>query len=213
MRVLIGCEKYQEVCKAFRAIGHEAYSCDIQDCAGDHPEWHLKMDVFEAIKIGGWDMGIFFPDCTYLTCSAEWAYTDGPYHQKVKPGTLVGMNRREARTKAVAFFMSLVNCGIPKIAIENPIGVMSREYRKPDQIIQPHQFGENASKSTCLWLFGLPLLTSTVNYPPRIVNSRPRWGNQTDTGQNKLPPSSDRAGLRGKTYPGIAQAMANQWGK
>lgn len=209
MRVLIGCEESQAVCKAFRAKGHEAYSCDLKPCSGGHPEWHLQMDVFKAIAMG-WDMGIFFPDCTYLTCSAEWAYKDGPYHQKVKPGTLVGEERKLARQKAASFFMALYNCGFP-VAIENPIGVMSSLFRKPDQIIQPYNFGDDASKATCLWLKDLPLLKNTGYVEPRIVNGRPRWANQTDSGQNKLSPSDNRAELRSKTYPGIAEAFT-QWG-
>jgi hypothetical protein len=211
LKVLVGCEESQTVCKAFRALGHEAYSCDLQDCSGGHPEWHLKMDVFEAINLMDWDMGIFFPDCTYLTCSAEWAYKQPPYHQKVKPGTLVGEARRKARGIAFEFFMALWNCGIEKITIENPVGIMSRYFRKPDQIIQPYSFGEDASKSTCLWLKGLSPLKPTGTIPGRIVNGKQRWANQTDSGQNKFSPGPNRAKLRSKTYQGIAQAMATQW--
>lgn len=225
MKILIGCEESQTVCKSFRAKGHEAYSCDILECSGGHPEWHFKMDVFKAIKAGlltlqnggtinidNWDIGILFPDCTYLTCSAEWAYKEGPYHQKLKPGTLAGKERVKARADAYEFFMALYNCGISKIAIENPVGIMSRYFRKPDQVIQPYQFGENASKATCLWLKNLSLLKHTTYYEPRTVNNKKYWGNQTDGGQNKLPPSADRAKLRSKTYAGIATAMADQWG-
>lgn len=212
MKILIGCEESQAVCIAFRKAGHEAFSCDLKPCSGGHPEWHIQGDVFEAINSSEWDMGIFFPDCTYLTCSAEWAYKDGPYHQKVKPGTLTGSARKEARKQAQDFFMTLYNCKIAKVAIENHVGVMSSYFRKPDQVIQPYQFGDDASKSTCLWLKNLPLLQHTGSVAPRIVNGRPRWANQTDSGQNKLSPSENRAELRSKTYPGIAQAMANQWG-
>lgn len=211
MKVLLGCEESQAVCTAYREAGHEAYSCDLKPCSGGHPEWHFQMDVFEAIKLKDWDRGIFFPDCTYLTCSAEWAYTDGPYHQKVKAGTLVGEARRVAREAAIKFFLALYNCKIPELGLENPIGVMSSQFRKPDQIIQPYQFGDDASKSTCLWLRNLPLLVGTRYIEPRIVNGKPRWANQTDSGQNKLSPSDNRAELRSKTYPGIAQAMADQW--
>lgn len=249
MRVLLGCEESQAVCIEFRKRGHEAYSCDLKPCSGGHPEWHLQMDVFEAIKGGtlktqsgnficvkDWDLGIFFPDCTYLTCSAEWAYKDSPYHQKVKSGTLVGNNRKEAREKAVKFVRDLMNCGIHKIGIENPIGKIStrifwyvggenggerwevfprdleRGSRKPDQIIQPYQFGNDASKSTCLWLKNLPLLAPTQYVEPRIIGGKKRWGNQTDSGQNKLAPSEQRSTIRSKTYEGIARAMAEQWG-
>ncbi len=235
MLVLIGCEESQTVCKAFRERGHEAYSCDKKPCSGGYPEWHLQMDVFEAIKLKKWDMGIFFPDCTYVTCSAEWAYKDGPYHQKVKPDTLVGKARIEAREKALRFVRDLMNCGIPRIAIENPIGKIGTRIfwyigvengsarwevfpedlkhgsRKPDQIIQPHQFGDDASKATCLWLTNLPVLLPTALFPPRMINGKPRWGNQTDSGQNKLSPSDNRAQQRSVTYKGIAEAMATQW--
>jgi len=212
MKILVGCEESQAVCLAFREAGHEAFSCDLKPCSGGHPEWHYQMDVFEAIKLQEWDMGIFFPDCTYLTCSAEWAYKDGPYHQKVKPGTLVGKERIEARKAASEFFMALYNCHIPKIAIENPVGVMSSIFRKPNQVIHPYNFGDDASKATCLWLKNLPRLNSTGYAEPRIVNGVKRWSNQTDSGQNNLSPSDNRAELRSKTYPGIAKAMAMQWG-
>ena len=160
-----------------------------------------------------WDVGIFFPDCTYLTCSAEWAYKDGPHHQKIKPGTLTGELRKEARMMAANFFMSLYNCKIKRVAIENPVGVMSSVFRKPDQVINPYNFGDDASKNTCLWLRDLPHLIHTGYFAPRMVNGRPRWSNQTNSGQNKLPPTAKRAEIRSKTYPGIAAAMANQWGQ
>lgn len=222
--ILIGCEESQAVTIAMRKEGIKAYSCDLKDCSGGHPQWHLKMDVFQAIKggllhtqnnneikIDQWQGAIFFPDCTYLTCSAEWAYKDGPYHQKIRQGVLTGNKRRQARAKAFEFFMALWNCGIEKIAIENPIGVMSTYFRKPDQIIQPYEFGDDASKSTCLWLKNLPNLQPTKYFPPRIVNGKKRWGNQTDGGQYNLSPTADRAMLRAKTYPGVAKAMALQW--
>lgn len=234
MKILVGCEESQAVCKAIRERGHEAWSCDLQDCSGGHPEWHLKMDVFEAIEMDCWDMGIFFPDCTFLTCSAEWAYKDPPYHQKVKPGTLTGKARCEARDGAISFVKKLYNCGINKISIENPVGVLSSRWMKPSQIIQPYEFGDNASKRTCLWLKNLPLLVPTNYIEGRLVCcgneisedlgkygcpnccgekvAVRRWANQTNSGQNKLGPSEeDRAKLRSKTYQGIAQAMANQW--
>ena len=209
--ILVGHEESQAVTKVLRANGHEAYSCDLKPCSGGHPEWHLQMDVFEAIALKKWDCGIFFPDCTYLTIAAEWAYKDGPYHQNVKPGTLTGSARREARIKAVNHVKALWDCGIELICIENPIGRLSTLFRKPSQIIQPNQFGDDASKATCLWLRKLPVLWPTETVHPRIVNGKKRWGNQTDSGQNKLPPSENRAELRSKTYPGIALAMGNQW--
>lgn len=212
LKVLVGCEESQAVCLAFREAGHEAFSCDLKPCSGGHPEWHYQMDVFKAIGLQDWDLGIFFPDCTYLTCSAEWAYKEPPYHQKVKLGTLVGQARKGARIAAYEFFMALYNCNIEKIAIENPIGVMSSLFRKPNQVIHPYNFGSDASKSTCLWLKNLPRLNATEYIEPRIVNGQKRWANQTDSGQNKLSPSDNRAELRSKTYLGIAAAMAMQWG-
>lgn len=214
MRVLIGCEFSGTVRSAFRAAGHRAFSCDLLP-AIDCPDYHFQCDVLEVLN-EGWDLGIFHPPCTYLTVSAGWAYGDGPYHQKVKPGTLVGAARRAAREEAVEFFMKLYDCKIPRVAVENPIGCMSTRFRKADQIIQPHQFGHDASKSTGLWLRGLPLLKGTEDYPPRIAewNGRTvkRWSNQTDSGQNKLSPSDDRWATRSMTYQGIADAMAEQWG-
>lgn len=185
MNVLIGCEESQAVCIEFRKLGHEAFSCDLQECSGGHPEWHLQMDVFEAVKLKDWDMGIFFPECTHLAVS-------GARHFEEK--------RKDGRQQnAVDFFFKIVNLSIPKIAIENPIGIMSTIYRKPDQIIHPYWFGHGETKSTCLWLKGLNPLT-----PTNIVKGREQriW---------KMPPSKDRAKLRSKTYPGIAQAMASQW--
>lgn len=211
MRILVGCEESQEVTKQLRKLGHEAYSCDILPCSGGHPEWHIKGDVLDNIKgmkqtwfqngdrkfIGNFDIGIFFPDCTYLTVSANKWYKDMPPRES---GVLVGSERREAREKAIDFFMKLYNCKIPKVSIENPIGVMSSIFRKPDQILQPWQFGHGETKATCLWLKNLPKLE-----PTDIVEGREQriW---------KLPRSADRSKLRSKTFPGIAKAMAKQWG-
>jgi hypothetical protein len=210
VRVLIGCERFGKVRDAFRARGHDAWSCDLAQDANGSP-YHYNCDV-RLVLDRGWDLAIFHPDCTYLTCSAEWAYGDGPYHQKVKPGTLVGAARREARKEAVAFIESLRVAPIRCKAFENPRGHLSTAWRKPDQTVQPHQFGDDASKATCLWLENLPPLVPTKQILPRMIDGRPRWANQTDTGQNRLPPSEDRAMLRAATYPGIADAMADQWG-
>lgn len=196
MNIIVGCEESQAVTIEFRKLGHEAFSCDLQECSGGHPEWHLQMDVFEALKLKKWDVGIFFPDCTYLTVSANKWYKD---QAPRKSGALVGEARREARREAIHFFMALYNCGIPKIAIENPIGVMSSELRKPDQVIQPWMFGHGETKATCLWLQGLPKLT-----PTNIVEGR-------EQRLFFLPSTKDRAKLRSKTFPGIAKAMAVQW--
>jgi site-specific DNA-cytosine methylase len=186
MKVLIACEESQAVCKEFRRLGHEAYSCDILPCSGGHPEWHYQQDVFEVIN-KGWDMMIAFPPCTHLAVSgAAW------FEQKRKDGR---------QQEGIDFFMKIVNVDIQFMAIENPIGIMSTHYRKPDQIIQPWQFGHGETKATCLWLNGLPLLK-----PTEIVEGREQriW---------KMAPSPDRAKNRSKTYTGIAKAMADQWGK
>ncbi len=157
-------------------------------------------------------MGIFHPMCTYLTVSAAWAFTDGPYHQRVKPSTLVGAERRAAREEALDNFWLLLNLPYPK-AIENPApSFASRALTPPTQTIQPYDFGDDASKRTGFWLDRLPCLRPTQRVPGRIVNGRERWANQTDSGQNRLPPSASRWLERSATYPGIAAAMGNQWG-
>jgi hypothetical protein len=196
MRVLLACEESQAVCKEFRALGHEAYSCDILPCSGVHPEWHIQGDVLEQLD-KGWDMMIAFPPYTYLTISANKWYKDQP---KRKSGVLVGAERREAREDAIKFFLTLYNTDIPMVAIENPIGVMSTRFRKPDQVIQPWMFGHGETKATCLWLRGLPVL-----HPTNIVEGR-------EQRIHKLSNTKDRPMLRSKTYPGIAKAMATQWG-
>jgi len=186
MKVLIGCEESQVVTIEFRKLGFEAYSCDLQECSGGHPEWHLQGDIFEVINREQWDMMIAFPPCTDLAVSGARYF-----EQKRKDGR---------QQKSIEFFMSIANTSIKHIAIENPIGIMSTHYRKPDQIIQPWQFGHGETKATCLWLKGLPLLK-----PTDFVSGREQkvW---------KMPPSADRAKLRSKTFPGIAAAMAKQWG-
>lgn len=203
--------------EAFRAHGHDAWSCDILPVA-DGSAHHLQCDVAELldqpVKIlrHSWQVLIAHPPCTYLTNSAAWAFSDGPYHQRVKPETLVGSARRQAREEAIAFVKMFWNSGIERIAIENPVGALSKHFRKWSQIIQPYQFGDDASKATCLWLNNLPPLVPTKHVAPRMVNGKPRWANQTDSGQNKLSPSDDRGALRSITYQGIAEAMAAQWG-
>ncbi|NBI73290.1 DNA cytosine methyltransferase [Clostridiaceae bacterium] len=184
MRVLVACEESQAVTKELRRLGHEAYSCDIEPCSGGHPEWHLQQDVTQLLKIR-WDMVIAFPPCTDLAVSGARYF-----EQKRMDGR---------QQKSIEFFMMFANCGCPKTAIENPVGIMSGIYRKPDQIIQPWQFGHGETKRTCLWLKGLPKLE-----PVDIVPGREQrvW---------KMPPGKDRAKMRSKTYPGIAKAMAEQW--
>ena len=204
MLVLVGCEKSQTVTKALRKLGVEAYSCDIQPTDGGHPEWHLQMDVFEAIASREWDMGIFFPTCTYLTVSANKWYKDQPAR---KSGALVGAERRAAREEAVDFFTRLYNCGIPKVAIENPIGVMSSRFRKPDQVLQPWMFGHPERKATCLWLRGLPKLTETNNVKEEMMQLPKKEQHRL----HYLPKTADRWQTRSLTFHGIADAMATQW--
>lgn len=237
MRVLIACECSGVVREAFRELGHEAWSCDLLPSSSP---FHLRGDVAYAIRENNafyfksldrhtrWDLMIAHPPCDYLTNSAAWAYPDADYekypgigyHQKVKPGTLVGKERRDARKQAVEFFLSLWRAPIPRICMENPTGHMNTHPDLPQkhpfrQIIQPHQFNEDASKATTLWLKGLPPLIPTGDFPPRLVEWKgkmvKRWSNQTDSGQNKLPPSENRASDRAVTYQGIARAMAQQW--
>ena len=196
MKILIACEESQVVCKAFRKRGHEAYSCDMQSCSGGQPRWHIQGDVLDYL-CAGWDMMIAHPPCTYLTVSANKWYKDQPER---KSGALVGQSRRDAREEAIRFVMELSNAPIKKKAIENPIGIMSSRFRKPDQIIQPWQFGHGETKATCLWLDGLAKLI-----PSNIVEGR-------EQRLHKLPPSADRSKLRSKTFPGIAEAMAELWG-
>lgn len=210
MKVLIGYESSGMSRRAFRRLGHDAWSCDLLP-ADDNSPFHRQCDIREVVG-EDWDLAIFHPSCTFLTCSAEWAYGDGPYHMKIKPGTLVGAARRRARDLAVEEVKWLWSLPIPRVVIENPKGALSSRFMKPSQIIQPHEFGDDASKATCLWIRGCPLLVPTSHVAPRFVNGRPRWANQTDGGQNKLSPSKDRWKQRSKTYAGIADAFASQWG-
>lgn len=196
MRVLVACEYSGAVRDAFRARGYDAMSCDLLPTDVDGP--HYQGDVFDVIG-NGWDLMIAHPPCTYL-CSSGLHWN----------GRVEG---RAAKTEdALAFVRALFDAPIPRIAIENPVGCIGTRIRKADQTIQPHQFGDDASKATCLWLKGLPLLTPTDRVPGRMVNGKARWANQTDSGQNRLAPSADRWKLRSATFPGIAAAMADQWG-
>ena len=185
MKVLVACEESQAVAKAFRAKGHEAYSCDLLECSGGHPDWHLQDDVLNVLD-RGWDLMIAHPPCDHLAVSgARW------FKEKRADGR---------QPKAVGFFMALALAPIPKIAVENPVSIMSTRFRRPDQIIQPWMFGHGETKATCLWLKNLPLLVPTNEVEGR---EQKVW---------KMPPSADRARLRGKTYDGVAEAMAEQWG-
>ena len=208
MRWLIGYSTCNHTRRALEVCGHEVWTCDLR--ADPHPR-HLQCDIWEVAG-DNWDAAIFHPTCTYLTVSAAWAFTDGPYHQRVTPGTLVGAARREARVEALENFARLLALPYPK-AIENPApSFVSKAIRPPDQTIQPYDFGDDASKRTGLWLDRLPLLQPTIRVHGRMVNGCERWSNQTDSGQNKLPPSDTRWLDRSRTYPGIAAAMGAQWG-
>ncbi len=215
MRVLVACEESQRVCIEFRKLGHEAYSCDVIDPSGGHPEWHIKGDALEVINpavhenrykgfgsfigiqfftmdgeehefSGKWDLIIAHPPCTDLAVSGARYFAE---------------KRADGRQRrSIDFFMAFVNADCERIAIENPIGIMSTKYRKPDQIIQPYMFGHGETKATCLWLKGLSAL-----HPTQMVDGREQriW---------KMSPSPERAKMRSKTFPGIARAMAEQWG-
>lgn len=196
MRVLVACESSGKVRDAFIKAGHEAMSCDLLPT--DAPGPHHQGDVRDVLY-DGWDLLIGHPPCTYLSVSGmHW--------------TTRGLRDAQLTEDALDFVRLLMDAPIPKIAIENPVSVISSRIRKPDQVIQPWQFGHDASKKTCLWLKNLPPLMQTSMIQGRIVNGLLRWGNQTDSGQNKLPPSADRWKLRSETFQGIADAMAAQWG-
>tara|TARA_R110001583_G_scaffold137118_1_gene288801 strand:- start:280 stop:864 length:585 start_codon:yes stop_codon:yes gene_type:complete len=194
VRVLIGCEESQEVCKAFRAKGHEAYSCDLQESSGGHPEWHIQGDVLGVLD-QQWDLAIFHPTCTYLSnAGARWLY----------PKKKLDVDRLYLGLQAKKFFLKLYNADIDKICVENPIP--STIYKLPEytQCIQPFEHGHPFRKKTCLWLKGLPEIT-----PTNLVSTAESTkiaGNWFNAG------GKDRQKNRSKTFPGIAAAMADQWG-
>ena len=215
MKVLIACEESQEVCKAFRALGHEAYSCDLTPCSGGHPEWHIKADALAVVNgacnfatmdgkphsvPGKWDLIIAHPPCTDLASSgARW------FPEK---------QRTLRQQKACVFFMQLMLADCEKVAVENPVGIMSTCYRKPDQIIQPYWFGHPSRKATCLWLKGLKRLKPTNIVEPKLQSYRCKDGRvvtfSADYGTGYDP--EEHGPRRSKTFPGIAKAMAQQWG-
>lgn len=215
MRVLIGYSRCPHTRAAFERAGHDVWTCDLRPTG--HSKHHCG-DVW-GILADQWDLAILHPPCTFLNIASVWACADPDfdrfpgvgYHQRVKPETLTGADRRAARDAAIENFRQLDALPFPT-AIENPApSQVSKRHRPPDQVIQPHQFGDDASKGTGLWLRGVPPLAPTCHIPPRVVNGRPRWANQTDSGQNRLTPSPERWATRSDTYPGIAQAMADQW--
>ena len=203
MKVLVACEESQAVCKEFRNIGHEAYSCDIIPCSGGHPEWHLQQDVIPLLK-EKWDMIIAFPPCTYLTVTGNRWFNIDRYGEKA-------IQRHKDRKEAIDFFMAFANADCDRIAIENPVGIMSSQWRKPDQYIEPYMFGDPEKKKTGLWIKGLPLLKPTNIVEPVIIHCKsganePRWHMET-----MHLPKEERSRVRSQTFPGIAEAMASQW--
>ena len=211
MRVLVACEESQAVTKAFRKLGHEAFSCDLLPCSGGHPEWHYQQDVFEVID-KGWDLMIAHPPCTYLAVSgARWLYNaDGSKNEE----------RYRNQAEGLDFVKRLMDAPIKYKAIENPVSVISSMIMKPTQIVQPWMFGDEAQKSTCLWLFNLPKLEATDIVGKgefiEFVGSngkkkkQPKW--YFDALKEAKTPEQRRT-LRSKTFEGIANAMAEQWGK
>ena len=201
LTALIGCEESQAVCIEFRKLGHEAFSCDLLPCSGGHPEWHLQMDVFEAIKLKKWDLMIAFPPCTHL-CSSGAVYWD--------------IKQKDGRQQdAIDFFMCFFDVNCKYIAVENPAGIISRVFRKPDQYINPYYFGDPYRKRTGLWLKNLPLLN-----PTNIITPIASWHSGSTRGgikkdgtrtKSKLPALKSGSILRSKTFPGIAQALAFQY--
>lgn len=214
MKVLVACEESQTVCKAFRARGHEAYSCDLQEPSGGHPEWHILGDALEAMRggwiktmemeeifIDKWDLMIAHPPCTHLAVSGARYFS-----KKQKDGR---------QQKAIVFFMECALQNIDKIAVENPVCIMSSAWRKPDQIIQPYEYGHPTRKSTCLWLKNLPNLKPTHIVKPEIHKYGFGEGFDMCRDENgKILSWNDprTAKLRSKTFEGIAKAMAEQWG-
>jgi len=203
MKILVACEESQAVTKELRKLGHEAYSCDVQECSGGHPAWHIKGDALKTAYDEHWDMMIAHPPCTYLAVSgARWLYNkDGSRNE----------DRWQKKEAALKFVKALMDAPIDKIAIENPISMISSEIRKPEQIIQPYQFGHPLVKATCLWLKNLPKLQPTEIVEPEYVTSGTgrKWSKWF--WETSLIPYKDRGKARSKTFEGIAKAIADQW--
>lgn len=203
MRILVGCEESQAVTIELRKLGHEAFSCDVMESSGGYPQWHIQGDLLKELH-KGWDMLIAFPPCTHLAVSGA-----RHFEQKIKDGR---------QQQGIDFFMEMINAPIDKICVENPIGIMSTKYRKPNQIIQPWMFGDKAQKSTCLWLKNLPLLVPTnivekgefIEFVSKkgVKKRQPKW--YFDALKNSKN-ASERSKLRSKTFKGIAKAMATQF--
>lgn len=219
MKVLVACEESQAVCKAFREKGHEAYSCDLQECSGGHPEWHIKGDCLPLLDgncnfiteggqwvhiDGKWDLLIAHPPCTYLTCSGERWFDTSKYGKTAE-------KRWRDRMEGAVFFMRFVSADCDHIAIENPVGVMGTAYRKADQIVQPYEYGDAARKSTCLWLKGLPKLIPTKIVEPKLTQYKCKNGKTVTFSSDYGGSGGESSKRRSKTYPGIAEAMSSQW--
>ena len=220
MKILVACEESQAVTKELRELGHEAYSCDLLETSGVHPEWHVQADVLKLVNgvcyfqtcdgrlhyiSSKWDMIIAFPPCTYLTVTGNRWFNVAKYGEKA-------IKRMEDRKVAIDFFLAFATADCDKVAIENPVGVMSTEWRKPDQIISPFMFGDPLEKKTCLWLKGLPLIepTEIVDVPPRVRYKSGKTMSAWYADAVSLP-KEERSRVRSKTFPGIAKAMAEQW--
>lgn len=219
-KVLIACEESQTICAEFRNVGIEAYSCDIIDCSGGHPEWHIKQDVLPLLNgnckfktcdgvehevRGKWDLIVAHPVCQFLTVTGNRWFNEERYGDKAR-------QRKRDREDAIKFFMEFANADCDHICIENPVGVMSTVWRKPNQIIQPYMFGDPYEKKTCLWLKNLPLLEerNPVDPPPRKKFASGKTMPEWYADAFKLP-KEERSRLRSKTFPGIAKAIVNQW--
>lgn len=208
MKILVACEESQAVTKEMRKKGHEAYSCDIQECSGGHPEWHIQGDAIALLE-RGWDMLIAFPPCTYLSNAGIRWFNEERYGEKAR-------QRKRDREEALQFFLAFMNAPIPKVCVENPVGYPNSQYRKPDQIIHPWYFGDDAKKRTCFWLKGLEPLVYDLS-----DKEEPKPIAYFKTGKKKGQPihwsqymhfSEDRGKIRSKTFPSVAKAMAEQWG-
>lgn len=227
MNVLVACEESQRVCMAFREKGHKAYSCDIIECSGGHPEWHIKQDVLPLLNgdcefvsedrqvhciKGKWDLIIAHPPCTYLTVTGNRWFNKEVYGDKA-------VERAKLREKAAKFFMYFWNADCDNVVIENPIGYMSTYFRKPDQIVHPYYFAEAEDdencerKATCLWMRGVKPLTYNIKYQPRVIQYKNGKGTDSPWHMQTMSlPPDERAKARSKTFPGVAKAMVEQWG-
>ena len=220
MRILVACEESQRVTIELRNLGHEAFSCDIQPCSGGHKEWHIQQNVLPLLDghcsfrtMDGlahtidtkWDLIIAHPPCTYLTVTGNRWFNEERYGDKAR-------KRKQDREEAIQFFLAFANADCDRIAIENPVGVMSTHFRKPDQTVHPYMFGDPERKATCFWLKGLPLLQPTNVVEPVVIQFKNGKGTDSPWHLNTISlPPAERSKARSKTFPGMAKAMAEQW--